>query len=207
MAITTTTGHSYANGDTVTAANLNSVVNSMVISQATQKLVGRSSGGTGTIEEIAIGNNLSLSAGTLSVGTSITGVNFISSSQIQVATTGAATYFQALNGVDAEFDVAFAASGAAARVFNGASSTLGIAFRNAANSADVLIIRDAGAAVMAGNLGVGVSTFGTSANNVIGLANATAPSTSPAGMGQLYVESGALKYRGSSGTVTVLAPA
>ena len=59
----------------------------------------------------------------------------------------------------------------------------------------------------AGNVGVGVSTFGTSAAKVIGLANATAPTTSPAGMGQLYVEAGALKYRGSSGTVTTIANA
>jgi len=58
-----------------------------------------------------------------------------------------------------------------------------------------------------GNVGVGVSTFGTSAAKVLGLANATAPTTSPAGMGQLYVESGALKYRGSSGTITTLAVA
>ena len=58
-----------------------------------------------------------------------------------------------------------------------------------------------------GNVGVGVSTFGTSAAKVIGLANATAPTTSPAGMGQLYVEAGALKYRGSSGTVTTIANA
>jgi hypothetical protein len=58
-----------------------------------------------------------------------------------------------------------------------------------------------------GNVGVGVSAFGTSAAKVLGLANATAPSTSPAGMGQLYVEAGALKYRGSSGTVTTIANA
>ena len=58
-----------------------------------------------------------------------------------------------------------------------------------------------------GNVGVGVSTFGTSAAKVIGIANGTAPSTSPAGMGQLYVEAGALKYRGSSGTITTLAVA
>lgn len=58
-----------------------------------------------------------------------------------------------------------------------------------------------------GNLGIGVSTFGTSAAKVLGLANATAPSTSPAGMGQLYVESGALKFRGSSGTITTIAAA
>jgi hypothetical protein len=58
-----------------------------------------------------------------------------------------------------------------------------------------------------GNLGLGVTSFGTSAAKVIGLANATAPTSSPAGMGQLYVEGGALKYRGSSGTVTTLANA
>jgi hypothetical protein len=58
-----------------------------------------------------------------------------------------------------------------------------------------------------GNVGIGVSTFGTSAAKVLGLADATAPSTSPAGMGQLYVEAGALKYRGSSGTVTTIANA
>jgi hypothetical protein len=58
-----------------------------------------------------------------------------------------------------------------------------------------------------GNLGIGTATFGTSAVTVIGIANGTAPSTSPAGMGQLYVEAGALKYRGSSGTVTTIANA
>lgn len=37
--------------------------------------------------------------------------------------------------------------------------------------------------------------------------NGTAPSTSPAGGGQLYVEAGALKYRGSGGTITTLGAA
>jgi hypothetical protein len=58
-----------------------------------------------------------------------------------------------------------------------------------------------------GNIGIGVTAFGTSAAKVLGMANATAPTTSPAGMGQLYVEGGALKYRGSSGTVTTIANA
>jgi len=58
-----------------------------------------------------------------------------------------------------------------------------------------------------GNLGLGATAFGTSAAKVIGIANGTAPTTSPAGMGQLYVEAGALKYRGSSGTVTPIAAA
>ena len=58
-----------------------------------------------------------------------------------------------------------------------------------------------------GNLGLGATSFGASAANVLGIGNGTAPGSSPAGMGQLYVEAGALKYRGSGGTVTVLAPA
>jgi len=54
------------------------------------------------------------------------------------------------------------------------------------------------------NVGIGVSAWGSSANTVLGIADGTAPTTNPAGMGQIYVESGALKYRGSSGTVTTL---
>jgi hypothetical protein len=43
---------------------------------------------------------------------------------------------------------------------------------------------------------------------VLAIANAsTVPSTNPSGGGILYVESGALKYRGSSGTVTTLGAA
>jgi len=58
-----------------------------------------------------------------------------------------------------------------------------------------------------GNVGIGTTQLGNGAARVLGLANATAPTTSPAAMGQLYVENGALKYRGASGTVTTLAPA
>ena len=59
-----------------------------------------------------------------------------------------------------------------------------------------------------GNIGVGtVDQFGGGAK-VIGIANAaTIPTTNPTGGGVLYCEAGALKYRGSSGTVTQLAPA
>lgn len=59
----------------------------------------------------------------------------------------------------------------------------------------------------AGNVLIGTTAAGTTAAKVLGLGNATAPTTSPAGMGQLYVEAGALKYRGSSGTITTLAVA
>jgi len=49
--------------------------------------------------------------------------------------------------------------------------------------------------------------FGTG-DGVIGIANATTvPSTNPSGGGVLYVQAGALKYRGSAGTVTTIAAA
>jgi Hyaluronidase protein (HylP) len=59
-----------------------------------------------------------------------------------------------------------------------------------------------------GNLGLGTETAFGGGVGVIGIANAgTVPSTNPSGGGVLYVEAGALKYRGSSGTVTPIAAA
>jgi hypothetical protein len=57
-----------------------------------------------------------------------------------------------------------------------------------------------------GNLLVGLTAAGTTAAKTIQIANGTAPTANVTG-GQLYVESGALKYRGSSGTITTLANA
>lgn len=58
-----------------------------------------------------------------------------------------------------------------------------------------------------GNTQIGSVSAGASATNTVVMENATAPTTSPAGAGQLYVSAGALVYRGSSGTVTTIAPA
>jgi len=56
-----------------------------------------------------------------------------------------------------------------------------------------------------GNFGLRTTAQFGSGVGVVGIANATTvPSTNPTGGGVLYVEAGALKYRGSSGTVTVL---
>jgi len=57
-----------------------------------------------------------------------------------------------------------------------------------------------------GNLLVGTTSTPTTAAKVIAMGNATAPTASITG-GVLYVESGALKFRGSSGTVTTIAVA
>jgi hypothetical protein len=57
-----------------------------------------------------------------------------------------------------------------------------------------------------GNLLVGVTAAGTTAAKTIQISNGTAPTANITG-GQLYVEAGALKYRGSSGTITTIAAA
>lgn len=82
------------------------------------------------------------------------------------------------------------------------------AFRSETNN--ILLGQGSGASTLricATNVGIGTSTFGTSAAGVLAMANGTAPSSSPSGEGQFYVESGAAKYRGSSGTTTTLAAA
>lgn len=58
-----------------------------------------------------------------------------------------------------------------------------------------------------GNLMVGMASAATSSAKTLHLANATIPTANPSGGGVLYVEGGALKYRGSSGTVTTIANA
>jgi hypothetical protein len=59
-----------------------------------------------------------------------------------------------------------------------------------------------------GNIGFGVTSQFGAARGVIAIANASVvPSVNPAGGGILYVEDGALKYRGSNGAITTIAPA
>jgi hypothetical protein len=59
-----------------------------------------------------------------------------------------------------------------------------------------------------GNVGIGTTDQFGGGVKVVGIANAgTVPASNPTGGGVLYVEAGALKYRGSSGTVTTIANA
>lgn len=58
-----------------------------------------------------------------------------------------------------------------------------------------------------GNLGIGTSSFGANAQKVIAIASGVAPITNVSGVGQLYVDNGALKYRGPNGTTTTIAAA
>jgi len=59
-----------------------------------------------------------------------------------------------------------------------------------------------------GNIGFTTTDQFGSGVRVLGIANASVvPTTNPSGGGVLYVEAGALKYKGSSGTVTTIAAA
>lgn len=99
-------------------------------------------------------------------------------------------------------------------ITSGAKNTLiGCAVNNLSNISNNIIIADGDGnrrfnADASGNIGLnGFGQYGGGAG-VVYLSNATtAPTSSPAGGGILYVDNGALKYRGSGGTVTTLAAA
>jgi len=79
-----------------------------------------------------------------------------------------------------------------------------LAIRNTSNSYNALYFQNGTAKA---SIGINGASFG-GGEAVIYIANANiVPATNPALGGILYVESGALKYRGSSGTVTTLAAA
>jgi len=107
------------------------------------------------------------------------------------------------------------------------TSTVGIAMTAVAAGQQMVLLKDSGGsarfeinasgnAVFRANMlstapfqmGSTTADFGGLTGSGIGMKNATAvPSTNPTGGGILYAEAGALKWRGSSGTVTVIAPA
>jgi hypothetical protein len=156
-------------------------------------------------------------ATTLQTARTINGVSFNGSANITLPTVNTSGN-QTISGVKtfSSRPEAFA-DGISFRARNGAGgfSDIGVTDNTTSDSfldtATVWQIRVSGSEKVrvngSGNVGIGVTAFGTSAGVVIGIANGTAPSSSPAGMGQLYVEAGALKYRGSSGTVTTIANA
>lgn len=81
-------------------------------------------------------------------------------------------------------------------VINSAAGTNGINF----SVSDTYSVRfDNSLNVLIG----GLAAAGTTAAKTIQIANGTAPTANIVG-GQIYVEAGALKYRGSGGTITVL---
>lgn len=106
--------------------------------------------------------------------------------------------FSNVNGVGAGIFAQFTSHATA----SGPVSDIVFMTRNSSNNLQERVRIDS-----ASNLIIGAIVPGTSASGVIVITNGTAPSTSPAGAGQLYVSAGSLKFRGSSGTVTSIAPA
>jgi hypothetical protein len=91
------------------------------------------------------------------------------------------------------------------------SGTGGLVATNGANHAALRVPPADGPATIHFGLAVGPTVGGSMGGGtgpMMFLANDTAdPSSNPAGGGILYVSNGALKYRGSAGTVTTLGPA
>ena len=87
------------------------------------------------------------------------------------------------------------------------SDKLQINGRNASDDAfETIVVFQRQAA--GGNIGVRTSSQFGGGQGVIAIANAAvAPTVNPSDGGVLYVEDGALKYRGPLGTVTTIAPA
>ena len=87
------------------------------------------------------------------------------------------------------------------------SDKLQINGRNASDNAfETIVVFQRPAA--GGNIGVRTSSQFGGGQGVIAIANAVvAPTVNPSDGGVLYVEDGALKYRGPLGTVTTIAPA
>jgi hypothetical protein len=115
------------------------------------------------------------------------GSNYYYNSGWKYRQNGAATNLSTSSG---KFVFSIASSGTAGNLVNGGSG----------------VWTDAMTLDASGNLLVGLTAAGTTAAKTIQIANGTAPTANVAG-GQLYVEAGALKYRGSSGTVTTIANA
>ena len=99
-------------------------------------------------------------------------------------------------------------------ITSGANNTIiGSLLSSLTNYSNSIIIADGAGhrrfnADSSGNIGLnGFDQYGSGAG-VVFIANAvTPPTTNPTGGGILYVDAGALKYRGSSGTVTTIAVA
>ncbi|MCA9368484.1 hypothetical protein KC887_09630, partial [Candidatus Kaiserbacteria bacterium] len=78
--------------------------------------------------------------------------------------------------------------------------------------ANVMVVRSGSSPVFTigptGNAAFfGAGSYGGGVGVMFMTNRTTAPTSNPSGGGILYVESGALKYRGSSGTVTTIATA
>lgn len=113
------------------------------------------------------------------------------------------------------FNVSAAGAGNIASIISGAASQTAnlTEWRNSGGSVLAFInpsghINTTGNVYLSGTVFVGPSADNAGGSVAVAMKNATTvPTTNPVSGGVLYVEAGALKYRGSSGTVTTIAPA
>jgi hypothetical protein len=150
------------------------------------------------------------SGGTLTVtsgGASITGNSTITGT---LGVTGliTATGGVVINGGAAAVGAIFkgAGGGFSIQLITGSSNDFSI--NNVANTSSVITVPTGTEHVyVTKRLFIGAMASTNSADGTFGLSNSSAPGGNPTAGGFLWVESGALKYRGTSGTVTTLATA
>lgn len=116
---------------------------------------------------------------------------------------------QTSNGTPSSFTQKGKSSGGTALFAQWDLTTVGYYTLSTQGVSSILTVNTAnGNTGFAKSVGVGTTSQFGNGVGVIGIANAaTAPTANPSGGGVLYVQGGALKYRGSSGTVTTIAAA
>jgi hypothetical protein len=190
--------------------------------------------GTGTTATLTMTSATNLAVGDMIVvaGVTPTGYNTTGAVVTAVSNSGTFTVSYANTTTGAQTVAGTVSAPAQASITARSAGTRALILRSASSQAVNLfeVQNSSGAIVMGiGNLGgiVGsdqltaiqlssgrtVQLFSATTSvgggaGVLGIANAaTVPTTNPSGGGVLYVEAGALKYRGSSGTVTTIAAA
>lgn len=204
--ITTTSAHGLAVGDLVTVAGVTPTGynGTFLLTGVTSNTISYANATTGaqtvagTVSVPAQASITARSAGTVGLVIRTAASNI--SDYINAQDSGGTARFRVLS---------------SGRIFVNINDATAVAatIRGAASqTADLQQWQNSGATVLArvtagGNFGLNINDFGTG-TGVVAIANAgTVPSTNPTGGGVLYVEAGALKYRGSSGTVTTIANA
>ena len=178
--------------------------------------LGGTSSGTPTVKftldtstgAATLAGNLTVSGGTITSGSGTLTLNSSANTVVlQSAGTTAltldssqnATFAGTITGTIATFTRTGADGTVNISRGSGASGTIGAATTNfyigTNNSAYVSFFTN------------GTTALNIGTDKVLYVANGTAPAANPTGGGYLYVEGGALKYRGSSGTVTTIANA
>lgn len=117
-------------------------------------------------------------------------------------TVGSTSLTLGAGSVAQQFGVVSSAAANIVEVIRGAASQTGDLAQWQNSAGTVLAKVAASGNIVAGNMAIATSSVST-----IHISNGTIPSANPVAGGVVYVEAGALKYRGSSGTITTLGAA